>query len=175
MKLNRRDALKALAVGGGAAGGSLALSEMLVSTESPETDSGYSDADIETLYRVAEVVYPSSVEFTTGFIETYVRGLDESRQAELSRTVTQLDDVTKGRYGTSFTEASSVSRSETMLRSLGVHRVQSRPDGTLPERVRYHLVNTLLYVLFTSPAGSKLAGINSPVGHPGGFARYRDE
>lgn len=173
MRLTRRDALKALAVGG-AAGSSLAVSEALVADE-PSSPAGYTETDIETLYRVAEVVYPSEVEVTKAFVETYVRRLDAERQAALSRAAAQLNSVTNSRYNRTFSESPSVSRRESMLRSLGIHRVESAPDGTVPERVRYHLVNTLLYALFTSPTGSKLRGIESPRGHPGGFATYRTE
>ncbi len=173
MKLTRRDALKAIAIGGGAAGTSLAVSESLVGgTETSETD-GYANSDIEVVLLVADVVYPSSVEVTREFVETYVRRLDATRQAELSKAVTELNQLTKTRYGRSFSETSSADRRAEMLRSLGVNRVESSPNGTVPQRVRYHLVNTLLYALFTSPAGSELVGIDSPVGHPGGFARYQ--
>jgi len=44
-----------------------------------------------------------------------------------------------------------------------------RPDGTVPARIRYHLVNGLLYALFTSPVGTRLFGIRNPIGYPGGY------
>jgi hypothetical protein len=175
MKLTRRDALKAIAAGGGAAGSSLLASEALSGDGVASDAGGYTSADIRTLSLVAEVVYPSTVEVTRRFIETYVRQLDVERQAALSRTVTDLNRVTEARFGRSFDDSSSSGQRESMLRSLGVHRVESTPDGTVPERVRYHLVNTLLFALFTSPAGSELVGITNPRGHPGGFATYRDE
>lgn len=175
MELTRRDALKALALGGGSAGVSLLASETLVDDESSAGADGYTDADVETLYCVAEVVYPSAVDVTREFVETYVRRLPDERQAMTARTVEQLNSATASRYGRAFVEDDSPARREAMLRSLGVHRVESTPDGTVPERVRYHLVNTLLYALFTSPTGSKLVGIPSPWGHPGGFAAYRNE
>ncbi len=173
MKLTRRDALKAIAVGGGAAGASLAVSESLAGETDRTTEEGYTEGDIEVLLLVAEVVYPSSVEVSEEFVETYVRRLPGDRQAELSETVTELNWITETRYGRAFEESSTRSRRETMLRSLGVDRVESSSDGTIPQRIRYHLVNTLLYALFTSPTGSELVGIVSPMGHPGGFAQYQ--
>lgn len=174
MELTRRDALRAFAVGGGAAGVSLAASEMLVDRGNGTDSTGYAEGDIETLYRVAEVVYPSEVEVTRGFIGAYVRRLPDDRQTAISQTVSLLNSETESRYGQSFTASTSADRRDSMLRSLGVHRVESTPDGGVPERIRYHLVNTLLYALFTTPRGSKLVGIESPRGHPGGFAVYRE-
>lgn len=173
MKLTRRDALRALVVGGGAAGGSLAVSELLVSDTVQGDDSHLSTRDIETLHSVAEVVYPSEVMVTVEFIETYTNRLDDDRLGALTATISELDSVTNSTYGDRFAELPSRSRREQVLRSLGVDRVPSRPDGTVPERVRYHLVNSLLYALFTTPKGSKLAGVESPRGHAGGFAPYR--
>ncbi len=175
MELTRRDALKALATGTGAAGTSVAVSELLATGSASEGPKTHTDEDIETLALVAEVIYPSEISVNTEFIETYLRGLTDEKQGAISRTVTQLDTVTRSRYGTSFSSTSNVSRRDSMLRSLGVHRVRSTPDGTVPAQIRYHLVNTLLYALFTSPTGSELVGIRSPRGHPGGFASYRVE
>ena len=174
MKLTRRDALKGLVLGGGVAGGSLAASEMLVEHTSQRGHNTLAEHDIETLLSVAEVVYPSEVEVTYEFVAAYAGRLDDDRTEALTGTIGQLDDVAMSTYGSSFAGIESRSRREALLRTMGVHRVPSSPDGTVPERVRYHLVNSLLYVLFTSPRGSKLVGIDSPAGHPGGFAHYRD-
>lgn len=175
MELTRRDAVKAMLVGGGAAGGSLIASEALSGTGDTRTDGEYTDGDIDAMVGVAEVVYPSEVEVTTGFIEPYVARLSDERQGALSETISDLDAATRARFGRPFTDEQSASSREAMLRSLGVHRVESRPAGNVPERVRYHLVNTLLYALFTSPKGSELVGIVSPLGHPGGFGYYHDD
>lgn len=173
MELTRRDALRAMVVGGGAAGGSLLVSETLSGQEEP-ADGAYTESDVEKLTLVAEVVYPSEVEVTTEFVDAYVGRLDADRKAALSDAVGRLDSVTRSRYGRAFSEASASER-ESMLRALGVDRVESTPAGTTPERIRYHLVNTLLYALFTSPTGSKLTGIENPLGHPGGFASYDND
>lgn len=175
MRLTRRDALKALVVGGGVAGSSLAASELYVEHSESRARATLSDEDVETMLAVAAVIYPSEVEPTTAFVETYTNRLDDTRTAGLTDTIARLDDVAVANYGRRFAEIDSRSERDGVLRSMGVHRVQSRPDGTVPERVRYHLVNSLLYALFTSPKGSTLVGIESPAGHPGGFAHYRED
>jgi hypothetical protein len=58
---------------------------------------------------------------------------------------------------------------------MGVGRVQSVSDGPLPSRITFHLVNTLLYALFSTPKGSALFGIRNPIGYGGGFATYREQ
>jgi hypothetical protein len=172
VRLTRRDAVKSLALGGLAGTGTVATSEFVVDdgpTGSPEL----APQDVKTLRSVAEVVYPSAVEVTVGFLETSFRSLPAQRRAALSGTIEELNDYTRARYGDPFYGVTSVSTRDAILRSMGVNRAPSDPDGTVPQRVRYHLVNTLLYVLFSHPRGSTLAGIDSPVGHPGGFATYR--
>jgi hypothetical protein len=47
------------------------------------------------------------------------------------------------------------------------------PDGTDAGRVRYYVVNELLYALYASPTGGELVGIENPRGYPGGTASYR--
>lgn len=175
MELTRRDALRAAVAGTAVTGTTMTVVDGLRSNEEPTVNEEGAERDIQTLSRVADVVYPSDVETTPEFIETYVLRLNDQRQAELSKTVAQLNRVTRSRYGREFVRSSSRSRCEAMLHSLGVHRVESDPAGTVPERVRYHLVNTLLYALFTSPTGSELVGIESPMGYPGGFAVYRTD
>lgn len=171
MKLTRRDALKALAAGGVAGAGGLAASEALVRTELSRADPSLSEEDFTTLEAVADTIYPSQVEVTREFIETYVGSLREGRKESMARAAAQLNDFTRSRYGAVFYELSSSAR-DVSLRTLGVDRAISRPDGNRAERIRYHIVNGLLYALFTTPRGSRLVGIENPDGYPGGFAVY---
>ena len=164
--LTRRDALTTLAAGG-IAGGSLGVSELAVEAQ-PEPRS-LTDHEIATAEAVATVVYPSAVTVTTEFVATYLRGLGDDRKAALSETVADLNTHTQQRYGEVFHGIQPRAKRDAVLRSLGVNRAQSRPAGTVPERVRYHLVNSLLYALFTTPRGGELVGIENPIGHPGGF------
>ena len=174
MKLTRRDALKALGAGGVATGGGLAVSETLVRTEFSAGDSSLSAGEFTTLEAVAETVYPSAVEVTPEFLQTYLDHLDDERTAAMASSIAHLDEFTHSRYGRPFHELSR-SRRDIALRVLGVDRAASRPEGNQAEQIRFHLVNSLLYLLFSRPKGSRLAGIENPDGYPGGFAVYRDQ
>ena len=168
VELTRRDALEALAVGGLSTGGALAVSEGATRVDLYRAGPTLSEMDYVTIKAVAKTIYPSRVEASPEFIETYVGSLGEERKASISRATADLEGLTRSRYGTPFHEMSSAKR-DAALRSLGVDRAMSRTDGNRIEQIRYHLVNTLLYALFTSPKGSELVGIRNPVGHPGGY------
>jgi len=47
------------------------------------------------------------------------------------------------------------------------------PDGDDVERVRYYVVNELLFALYSSPTGGELVGLENPRGNPGGLASYQ--
>lgn len=168
LRLTRRDALTAVAASGTLAGISLAVSEAADEADSQQGDSALSDTDIATAEAVATVVYPTAVDVTTAFIETYLRRLSTDRKAALSDTVEALNAHTQSSYGASFHEIDDRSKRDAVLRSLGVNRARSVSTGSVQERVRYHLVNSLLYALFTTPKGSRLVGVENPTGYPGG-------
>jgi len=169
MKLTRRDALKALAVGGAASGSTLAASEIVNRNELSQSGSALSGEDLLTLAAVADVIYPSQIEISTEYIETYIiNAFNGERRKSISRAISDLNTLTQSRYGTVFYEMSTPTQ-DAALHSLGVSRAISREDGKAIERIRYHLVNSLLYALFTTPRGSELVGIQNPIGHPGGY------
>jgi hypothetical protein len=130
------------------------------------------DDRVGTVQAVATVVYPSTVDATTGFVETYLGGLGSDRTAGIVRAAERLDERSQDRYGAAFARLSIAER-ETLLTELGVDRVASDPNGSVPQRIRYHLVNELLYALFTSPTGSSRFGVENPVGYPGGYDSYQ--
>lgn len=173
MKLTRRDAIRASIAGGVATGGTLALSELTANSSSEVDDGESAEATLATMGAIAEVVYPSAVDASTGFLNTYLGTLGDDRRVPISTAVTDLNERVRKRYGSPYYELDSVAKREAVLRSMGVDRVRSDPTGTVPERVKYHLVNSLLYALYTTPKGAELVGIDNPVGHPGGFATYR--
>jgi hypothetical protein len=47
------------------------------------------------------------------------------------------------------------------------------PRGSDEQRVRYFVVNELLFALYASPTGGELVGIENPQGHPGGIQSYQ--
>ena len=169
-RLTRRDALAALAVGGVGLGGSAVLVSEV--PEDATVDSDLGDEAIATLVAVAEAVYPSAVQADESFVSTYARGLPSERRAGMAEAVAALDDGATRLTGSRFAAIPSASKRRSVLRRLGVDRARSAPDGTPPERILYHLVNSLLYALFSSPRGGDLVGIENPAGYPGGYEAY---
>jgi hypothetical protein len=162
--LTRRDALAALAAGAAGGAGAIGLTELTADPDAADV----SEADISTLVSLAEVIYPSEVTTTTEFVRTYVTGLPAERRAGMATAVRRLDDGATRYVGAEFAALSQAERTAVLDR-LGVSLVESDPTGSVAAQIRYHLVNSLLYALFTSPTGSELVGIRNPTGHPGGY------
>lgn len=161
-ELTRRDALVAL--GSGAAIGTAGL----LASESREAGEAADSDVIGTVHAVAETVYPDEVTATRAFVRTYVDGQSQQRREAIAEATARLNEGAKRHTGQRFTALSEGDRTATLTR-LGVGRVESNPDGSVPERIRYQLVNSTLYALFSSPLGSELVGIENPTGHPGGY------
>ena len=169
LRLTRRDALAAIATGG-LVGGSIVASELAVGDPDEGDGAGerFDDREVGTLVAVATAVYPTAVSAEPSFVETYTRRVSPGRRAAMRDAMAALDTHTRRLRGRPFTGLSPSAR-EATLRELGVDRVHPRPGGTDVERIRYHLVNTLLYALFSTPRGSELVGITNPRGYPGGY------
>lgn len=168
MELTRRDALVALG-GVGATGGAGAYA--VSNIDRTDTAEGV----LRRLSPVAEVVYPSEVDVTNEFLETYVVGRIEERDGYLDGVAEALDTLnayTHRLRDEGFADAPPEERDQ-LLRYMGVDEAEPDPDGTDAERVRYYVVNELQYALYTSPVGGRLVGIENPVGHPGGTDSYR--
>lgn len=167
MELTRRDALAALAAGGAALGGGC--------TAEPPTADGATSDYLATMTAAAEVVYPSAVDGVEAFVETYVLGRLDGRddyRAGLDSAISALDATADDWYGDEFASLDPADRDE-LLRDLAVHTTGPDPDGAISGRVRYYVVNDLLFALYSSPAGGRLVGIENPVGYPGGTESYR--
>jgi len=167
-ELDRRDVLKALGAAGVTVGASAGLLEW---TDREETG----EHERRTLQAVAETVYPSEVEGIPAFVDGFVSGrLDEDsdRAVAIADAVAALDEYTREWEGSDFRDLPPETRDET-LRGMGVPAADPVPDGHPEERVRYYLVNELLYALYSSPTGGELVGIENPQGHPGGTNSYR--
>lgn len=161
MKLTRRDALSALAAAG------------ITSTTGCAGLSG-STADaspMETLVGVADVLYPSEVEVTEEFIETFMFGriTDKAEYRErLTAGIETLNALAADEFGSAFLGLGADERvalfAETKLRSgASVH------DGGDIEQVNYHILDELLFALYSSPRGGELVGNPNPRGFPGGM------
>ncbi|WP_144900968.1 gluconate 2-dehydrogenase subunit 3 family protein [Halobellus captivus] len=185
MELTRRDALAALAaagatVGGGAlagrfdppradAGGSGAAGSPSTATPTLSTDL------LDLLDALAEVLYPSDVDGRRGFVEEYVLGRTEGRpeyRAGVREAAAQLDAVARDWEGNAYADLAAEDRDRT-LRRLGVETADPDPEGPITDRIRFYLVEDLLFAFYASPAGGRLVGIENPIGHPGGIESYQ--
>jgi hypothetical protein len=188
MKLSRRDALAALAglsaAGGAAAVGGLAGRGPPVAGDgavgsggsSAGTDEGPDAGEaLSVLVAAAEVLYPSDVEGHERFVETYVRGRrerDPDHFAGVASAAAELDAVARDWHDASFASLGRETR-DRLLREMGVDVADPDPEGNLSDRLRFFVVNDLLYALYTSPAGGELVGTENPTGYPGGLSSYR--
>ena len=171
MELTRRDALAALTSTGIVVGaGAAALSQERLADQraAPEVD-------VETLAAVAEVLYPSEVTGVREFVETYVAGRTAGRpdyRDGMADALAVVDDRAESWFGGAFATLPRADRDAT-LRQLGADAIEPDPEGRPPAKVRYYVVNELLYAFYTSPTGGALVGTENPIGHPGGTASYR--
>ncbi|WP_396612872.1 gluconate 2-dehydrogenase subunit 3 family protein [Haloferax sp. S1W] len=175
MRLTRRDAIAVLAGLGVVGAGAAAVDSFDPPTAASDSDSdGVPTAVTETMVAAGEVVYPSQTEGVAEFVETYVvgRARDESRRDAIRTAASELDDIARDWYGDAFSALPADDRDE-LLRELGVDTADPVPGGTISERIRFHVVNELLYAFYASPTGGKLVGIENPIGHGGGTESYQ--
>lgn len=172
MRLTRRDAVAALAAAG-VAGTAAALSGDRSEIDGAERM--LTDGEMATLVAAAEVLYPSAVEDVDRFVERYVRGRTADRPdhaAGIADAVGYLDEYARAWHDRAFAALDPETRGET-LRRMGADGVDPDPNGEDVERVRYYVVNELLFALYTTPTGGALVGIENPQGHPGGTESYQ--
>jgi len=182
MRLSRRDALAALAgvtaAGGGVAVGALGTRDAPVAGRAAGTDEDEGRTDDEALsvlVAAAEVLYPSAVEGHRAFVETYVDGRrrrDPAHYAGVVSAAAELDAVARDWHAAAFERLAPETR-DRLLRDLGVDVADPDPGGNLSDRLRFFVVNDLLYAFYTSPAGGRLVGTENPTGYPGGLSSYQ--
>ena len=106
---------------------------------------------------------------------TYVLGRIEERatyREGMADALLALDERAQEWYGLAFVDLSRGNRN-ALLSEIGVETADPDPEGRTPERIRYYLVNDLLFAFYASPAGGELVGIENPQGHPGGLDSYQ--
>ncbi|GGK65952.1 gluconate 2-dehydrogenase subunit 3 family protein [Haloarcula sebkhae] len=183
-ELTRRDALKALgAAGVTVTGGAAALAwdesgdDDTAETEADaaSSESEFGEHERETYRAVAAIVYPSEVAGIEEFVDSYVAGrveADSERAADMAAAVADLDAYTREWENSNFVAVDAATQEET-LRGMGVKVADPNPHGDPRHRVRYYLVNDLLFALYSSPTGGELVGIENPQGYPGGTSSYQ--
>lgn len=157
-----------IAVGGGAA--------WTASTDdSQDTDALLASDELETLIAAAEILYPSEVEAIGPFVERYVGTVATERPEHargIADTVAYLEEFTAEWYDTGFADLEPPTRDE-VLRRMNLDSAEPDPAGSDVDRVRYYLVNELLFALYSSPTGGELVGLENPQGFPGGLQSYQ--
>ncbi|NHX36095.1 MULTISPECIES: gluconate 2-dehydrogenase subunit 3 family protein [Halolamina] len=179
MRLTRRDALAALsAVGAGGVAGCSAPSAARddeTTTASDANPPELGEDELETLVALAAVLYPSEVENAAEFVEAYVRPRVRDRPEHgrgMVAAIETLDEYAENLEGERYAALDAAAREE-LLAYMAVDTADPDPDGDDDERVRYYLVNDLLFGLYASPTGASLAGLENPPGYPGGTASYQ--
>lgn len=183
VRLTRRDAIAALAAAGvGVGAGAAWLDDRRSGSEDEGArksagegaDTTIGRHERTTLVAVAEVVYPSTVTGIEPFVGTYLDGKAgrEGFQSGVASAVAALDVRARDWHGDHAVDLDSATR-ETLLREVGADTAEPDPTGTPPERIRYYVVNELLFALYASPTGGRLVGVENPQGHPGGLASYQ--
>ncbi|RLM84038.1 twin-arginine translocation signal domain-containing protein [Halobellus sp. Atlit-38R] len=183
MELTRRDALAALAAVGATVGGGVLAGRHDPPRADAASDAGSGSAAeptlstdlLDLLDAAAEVVYPSGVDGRRTFVETYVLGRTENRpvyREGLQEAAAQLDAVARDWRGQPYADLDADVR-DKLLRDLGVETAEPVADGTITERIRFYVVNDLLFAFYSSATGGRLVGIENPIGHPGGIESYQ--
>jgi len=168
MKLTRRDAVVALGALGVGSAAALGIRESGSDTESAGEEIQ------EAFVAIAEVVYPSELSGIEEFVDSFLAGRlsRESHGEAVGATVEQLNELASEWHGGRVSTLDPDTRDQ-LLRELGADTADEVPDGTTAERVRYYIVNELLFALYASPTGGELVEIENPQGHPGGTETYQ--
>jgi hypothetical protein len=174
MELSRRDALTALAAAGITATAGCGSSEddgSETNTDDGSTEEQPDLTSMETLVAVGEVLYPSDVEVTEEFVETFMFGriTDEAAyEEELNAGIETLDGLAMDQHGEPFGSLDESQR-VTLFEESELRSGDSVPDGSDIERVNYHILDELLFAFYSSPTGGEMVGNTNPRGYPGGF------
>jgi hypothetical protein len=187
VELTRRDALAALSAAGATVGGGVVAARFDPpraddvaggnSEDANGDDTGVSLSTdlLDLLEAVAEVVYPDGVDNRRAFVDSYVVGRVADRPAYregLREAAAQLDAVARDWHDAPYAALDAEVRDRT-LRDLGVETADPDPEGPISDRIRFYLVNDLLFAFYSSPTGGRLVGIENPIGHPGGIESYQ--
>ncbi|MFB6293066.1 MAG: gluconate 2-dehydrogenase subunit 3 family protein [Halonotius sp.] len=162
MELTRRDAVTALTAAGiTTTAGCAGLTKNTGGDAEPKA----------VLVSLAEVLYPSDVEPTAEFIETFMYGRisdEEAYREKLTAGIETLNRLASDEQGSAFHTLSADQR-RSVIENTDLRSGASEPDGSNVERVNYYLLDELLFAFYSSPTGGELVGNKNPRGYPGGF------
>ena len=160
-ELTRRDAIGALTAAGAA---SVAGCSSLFGGDETNHEQA-------TMRALASVLYPSQIDATDEFLQTYLYGriADEAAyEADLQTAVETLDGLAQDQHGAQFRNLDT-SQQRSVITETEIRSGESRADGSAVERLNYYLVDELLFACYASPTGGGLVGNENPRGWPGGF------
>lgn len=176
MRLNRRDVIAALAASGVAFLGSSAIFLSLDDNSKKEwEDKPITESEVTGMVAAAKVLYPSEVENIEKFVTEYIRGQSNDNPEkirEMSKTITYLNKYSKSWYKKEFSDLDKKTRNR-VFKQMDADSANPDPEGSDVERIRYYIINELLFALYTTPTGSRLVGLENPQGYPGGLKSYQ--
>ena len=175
MKPGRRDAIAALAAAGVAVGAGGATLLTLDDRRDADRDGPIPDRQLAVLGAAAEALYPSAIEDEAAFATHYLEGRAADAPAfadGVTAAATYLDEYSRAWFDRGFTDLDPPRRRDALHR-MNADTADPDPGGSDVERVRYFVVNELLFALYASPTGGRLVGVENPPGYPGGLASYR--
>jgi hypothetical protein len=173
-ELSRRDALAALGTVGAGVGAATLTWDSLGDAPDERT-AQVTDHDRRLLEAIAEAIYPSAVSNVPTFVETYVVGQvqdEPERMAGIAAGVRYVDTYAKEWYDTPYLDLPT-QRQQTALKAMGAAAADPDPDGGDLGRLRFYVINELLYALYASPTGAELLELENPQGYPGGTDSYQ--
>ena len=175
MELSRRDLAKALGAVGLGVGAGVGVQQLREDGEAEPPSGPFEETDLATLVAVGRVVYPSEIEGVESFVRRFAQTRASARPdhaREVTAAIEYLNTYSETLDDTPF-RALSPDRQAAMLQQMGADTADPDPDGSDVERVRYYLVNDLLFALYSTPTGGELVGTENPMGHPGGTQSYQ--
>lgn len=175
MELTRRDALIAL-------GSGLSISAFIAGRKIKEKNNidikkidGFTEHKQETLIAIAKIVYPTSLSGINEFVKTYSIGKMSNRpeyRTSIINSINLIDRLSEEWYDKKYINLDKKNQ-ESVLREIGSDTAEPKKSGSPAERIRYYIINELLYALYTTPKGGRLVGIENPQGYPGGLETYQ--
>lgn len=173
MRLTRRDAIAAIGAAGIAVGAGAAWNAS--TNDQDETVASIGSDELETIIAAAEILFPSEVEAIESFVEQYLDAVIAERPEHargIAAAVDYLEEYSRAWYDTGFTNLEPSTQDDVFVR-MDVGSAEPDPSGSDVERVRYYLVNELLFALYSTPTGGELVGLENPQGYPGGLKSYQ--